>query len=159
MSRDSPGNGLAGDPGLKLRMRGEERRISSQHQQLEELFERVLASVRRGGPRKGVSDFLLFATALEAHMSVEEDIYFPALHGLRGDIGGELESLMGDHVRFRRRLEEVREILATNDPSASRRALDELAADVDQHEEAEEALIARITEGPVESTQSSSLDL
>lgn len=158
MAREPTRSGGSADSGLRLRMRGEERRISSQHKQLEELFERVLETVRRSSPRQGLGDFLLFATVLEAHMSVEEDIYFPAFHGLRGDIGAELEALMRDHDRLRRRLDEVREILRGDDPTASRHALDELAADIDQHEETEEALIARITEGPAANLGTTALD-
>jgi len=146
------------DAGLKLRMRGEERRISSQHRQLEELFDRVMKSVRVGGIQKAVNDFLLFSTALEAHMSVEEDIYFPALHGLRNDVGDELGELIDEHQRIREQLADLRLNLASNDEDEGLEALERLAADVDRHEQTEEKLIARITEGPVSGLGNSSLD-
>jgi iron-sulfur cluster repair protein YtfE (RIC family) len=146
------------DAGLKLRMRGEERRISSQHRQLEELFDRVMESVRVGGTHKAVNDFLLFSTALEAHMSVEEDIYFPALHGLRNDVGDELGDLVDEHQRLREKLADLRLSLAKEDEKEGRAALGELANDVDRHEHTEEKLIARITEGPVSGLGHTSLD-
>jgi Hemerythrin HHE cation binding domain len=155
---DSGGNGAVEDAGLKLRMRGEERRISSQHRQLEELFAEVLASLQNGGVRKGISDFLLFSTALEAHMSVEEDIYFPALHGLRSDVGPELEALMNDHQGLRAKVARIREMLTQEDKRLGLEALDELAADIGQHEGQEEELIARITEGPVTSLGHTTLE-
>ena len=146
------------DAGLKLRMRGEERRISSQHRQLEQLFDRVMKSVRVGGPHKAVNDFLLFSTALEAHMSVEEDIYFPALHGLRNDVGDELGRLIEEHQRIREQLADLRLTLASNDEDLGIAALERLAADVDRHEETEEKLISRITEGPVSALGKTGLD-
>ena len=146
------------DAGLKLRMRDEERRISSQHRQLEELFDRVMETVRAGGTRKAISEFLLFSTALEAHMSVEEDIYFPALHGLRNDAGDELGELIDEHQRLRERLADLRLNLASNDEEEGLAGLEQLAAEVDRHEEAEEKLIARITEGPVSGLGKTSLD-
>jgi iron-sulfur cluster repair protein YtfE (RIC family) len=146
------------DTGLKLRMRGEERRISSQHRQLGELFERVMASVRVAGTRKAISDFLLFSTALEAHMSVEEDIYFPALHGLRNDVGGELGDLVEEHETLRRDLAALRANLMTDKREEGIRALEALADFVDRHEQTEEELIARITEGPVAGLGHTSLE-
>jgi len=146
------------DAGLKLRMRGEQRRISSQHRQLEELFDRVMESVRAGGTRKAVSDFLLFSTALEAHMSVEEDIYFPALHGLRNDVGDELGELIDEHQHLREKLADLRLSLATNDEEEGLAGLEQLAADIDRHEDTEEKLIARITEGPVSRLGNTGLD-
>lgn len=151
------GNGDA-DAGLKLRMRSEERRISSQHRQLEELFDRVLESLSVGGARRAVNDFLLFSTALEAHMSVEEDIYFPALHGLRNDVGGELEELIQDHEKLRRQLDQLRQVLASDRKAESDTLLDELARDIDRHELVEEELIARIAEGPVAGLGHTSLE-
>ena len=141
-----------------MRMRGEERRISSQHRQLEDLFARVLGSVEAGGPRKAVGDFLLFQTALEAHMSVEEEIYFPALHGLRNDMGGELAELVSDHELIRSLLSGIRRELDSDEVDPALRTLDELADRVNRHEDREEALLARITEGPVAGFGGSVLD-
>jgi hemerythrin-like domain-containing protein len=139
-------------------MRGEERRISSQHKQLGDLFERVMASLEGGGPRLAVGDFLLFATALEAHLSVEEEIYFPALHGLRNDVGSELVVLVEEHQLIREALPQVRQQLATDDREAARIALDTLANQIERHEHDEESLLARITEGPVSSFGHSNLE-
>jgi hypothetical protein len=139
-------------------MRGEERRISSQHKQLGDLYDRVLASVDGGGPRMALNDFLLFSTALEAHMAVEEDIYFPALHGLRNDVGEELLELVAEHVRIRGELLGVQKRLSGGNEVDARQALDDLANLVGRHEEQEEVLLARISEGPDASFGHSSLE-
>ena len=149
MSRAPEQNNLSDDKGLRMRMRGEERRISSQHKQLGDLFDRVLASVEGGGPRMALNDFLLFSTALEAHMAVEEDIYFPALHGLRNDVGEELLELVEEHVRIRGELPKVQKRLNGASEMDARQALGDLASLVDRHEKQEEDLLARISEGPV----------
>ena len=151
---NSPGN----DSGLRLRMRGEERRISSQHKQLGDLFERTLDSVEAIGPRKALGDFLLFQTALEAHMSVEEDIYFPALHGLRNDVKDELVELVEEHREIRIALENVKYLMSRSVDHEAKMALIELANRIEQHEEQEENLLARITEGPLTSFGHTSLD-
>jgi len=151
-------NNLSDDKGLRMRMRGEERRISSQHKQLGDLFDRVLASMDGGGPRMAVNDFLLFSTALEAHMAVEEDIYFPALHGLRDDVGGELVELVSEHARIRGGISRVQKRLSGGNRVDAQQALDALASLVGRHEKQEEDLLARISEGPDSSFGHSSLE-
>ncbi len=142
-------NHLSSEPGLRLRMRSEERRITSQHRQLDELFSRVQASLAEAGAHKALGDFVLFATALEAHMSVEEDIYFPALHGLRADTADELTELVAEHAELKKSLERIHAELEEDDVEAAGPGLDELADFVDRHEAREERLIALITDGPV----------
>ena len=146
------------DSGLRLRMRGEERRISSQHKQLGDLFERTLDAVDAIGPRKAIGDFLLFQTALEAHMSVEEDIYFPALHGLRNDAREELGELVEEHEEIRISLNNVKYLMTKSIEQDARLALAELAKRIGRHENQEEDLLARITEGPVASYGHTDLD-
>jgi hypothetical protein len=158
MDRSFDENAPDNDSGLRLRMRGEERRISSQHRQLGDLFERTLDSVEAIGPRKAVGDFLLFQTALEAHMSVEEDIYFPALHGLRNDLKDELIELAEEHKKIQIALENVKYLMTRSVEHDAKLALIELANRIEDHEEKEEALLARITEGPLTSFGHTSLD-
>jgi hypothetical protein len=153
-NENSPDN----DSGLRLRMRGEERRISSQHRQLGDLFERTMDSVETIGSRRAIGDFLLFQTALEAHMSVEEDIYFPALHGLRNDVRDELVELVEEHNKIRIVLNNVKYLMSRSVGHDAELALIELANRIEDHEEKEENLLARITEGPLASFGNTSLD-
>lgn len=139
------------DSGLRLRIRGEERRISSQHRQLGDLFERTMDTVDAIGPRRAIGDFLLFQTALEAHMSVEEDIYFPALHGLRNDVRDELVELVEEHREIRIALDNVKYLMTQSVEREARLALAQLAKRIGRHEGKEEDLLARITEGPLAS--------
>ena len=138
-----------GDVGLRLRMRSEERRIASQHKRLDDLCREVYSRIDEDGAVPALHDFLLFMTALDAHMAVEEDIYFPALHGLRAEAGEELAARVAEHDQLRADAAEIRDLLLDDDRAGARLALDRLAGRVSEHELAEEDLIARITEGPV----------
>jgi len=146
------------DIGIRLRMRGEERRITSQHERLDVLCREVYAQIDKHGAASAAGDYLLFMTALDAHMTVEEDIYFPALHGLRPDAGSELAELVGEHAELRRQAEAIRDQLKAGDRDGARLDLDRLARHISKHELAEEDLIARITEGPVADFGHSTLD-
>ena len=147
---EKTGRGMGkSDSGLRLRMRGEERRIASQHERLDDLCREVYNRIDKHGAMPAMHDFLLFMTALDAHMAVEEDIYFPALHGLCADAGAELAERVAEHAELRVAADEIRDRLQSNDSDGARRALDRLAGRVSEHELAEEDLIARITKGRV----------
>ena len=158
MARGRSASEGAVDMGLKLRMRGEERRIASQHERLDDLCREVYARIGKDGASSALDEFILFETALDAHMSVEEEIYFPALHGLRADIGEELTGLVEEHGWLRSQAAQLEGLLRGGDAEGARAALDRLARDVSTHEQLEEALIARITEGPVTPMGHSSLE-
>ncbi len=132
------------DAGLRLRMRGEERRIASQHDQLDELCAAVSTRIDREGALASLGSFLRLVAALDAHMTLEEEIYFPALHGLRAGIGAELESLIAGHRSLRSDAAEIRKMLWSDERQNARFAIDRLAKSISKHELREEALIARV---------------
>ena len=136
------------DPGLRHRMRSETRRIEGQHEQLDALCREVCAGLERDGTEAAFDDYLLFVGALEAHMTIEEDIYFPALHGLQMELSEELTALAEAHEVFRRQTQELRVLFEQNDQPAARSALERLAVDFAAHEAAEEALMTRVNSGP-----------
>jgi len=90
-------NGDDEQPGLRLRVGREARRISSQHRQLDTFYGMVLDSLSNGRAERARSEFLRFHDALEAHFTVEEQIHFPALHGLRPELDAELATLVEVH--------------------------------------------------------------
>jgi hemerythrin superfamily protein len=130
-------------------MRGEERRITSQHERLDALCRDVYTRIDEDGPTRARGDFEIFVTALDAHMTVEEDIYFPAIHGLRSETGEELIHLVEAHAALRRAVEEIGHRLEDGDREGARSRLGQLARAVSQHEREEEDLLARITQGPL----------
>jgi hypothetical protein len=135
-------------PGLRLRMGHEARRISSQHRQLDSLFALVADAVRRGAPREARDAFVRFADALDAHVSLEDELYFPALRGLQPALAGDLTVLEQEHRIFREQTDELRRLFdAAFDSEGLARCeapLERLVCAVEDHEGREELLVAQI---------------
>ncbi len=132
--------------GLTLRMGREASRISSQHRQLDEHCDVVRAALARGDAHTARRAFERFLDALEAHLSLEETLYFPALHGLAPVLGAELAELVRQHDGVRASMDGVRSQLAGELASEAR--LDAAVAELRAHEQREEELIDRIRRGP-----------
>ena len=126
----------------------EARRISSQHRQLDELYAMVEDALRLGEPEAARLAFQRFADALEAHFSLEDGLYFPALHGLRPALAGPLAELAREHVRLREDASAVREHLDRDDLVGAAQALDRLIPALAKHEGVEEQLLAGIAREP-----------
>ena len=141
-----------GEPGARLRLRGEERRIEGQHERLDALCREVYAVLGKEGPLAAINDFLLYKSALEAHMTLEEDVYFPALHGLRGDLSELLTRLVKEHDAVLIELDEIKKRLKKRDATQARLGLESLARFFEEHEKIEEDLLAHVTEGPIAAT-------
>ena len=149
--RTSFGGAKEQDGGLRMRLRmrlhGKESGLAHQHTRLDEFCSELRQRLTQDGARDSMSDFELFSNALDAHMEVEEEVYFPALHGVSPDSEPELEELVSEHHSLRLGVSLVEKAIAVGDTRASLAALEELAAEVSRHEKAEEELIERVT-GP-----------
>ena len=134
-------------PGLRARMSRERARISSQHRQLDTLYEMILDAAERGSPAKVESAFLRFADAFDAHISLEDAFYFPAVRGMHPEVGDELEGLVEEHRGFRRQIESVGERIRS--PGEDwREPLERFVGALSEHELREEALLARVAPSP-----------
>lgn len=132
-------------PGLRVRVRQEGLRISSQHRQLDGLYAAVGEALRRGARGEAISAFTRLRDALEAHFSLEDELYFPAVHGMHPDCEALLTSLVDDHRRFRSELDAVGRGLAAHAPlEGCLASLDALAEEIGAHERREEELVARV---------------
>jgi mono/diheme cytochrome c family protein len=100
----------------------------------------VAAALAAGSLPDARSSFQRFRDAWDAHTSLEDGFYFPALRGLRPALGPSLAALSEDHLRFRGALDEIERLLAGGPLAAIAAALDALAADIASHEQREEAL-------------------
>lgn len=127
-------------PGLRMRVAQESRRISSQHRQLEELHAFVAAALERGDAAAACQAFVRLKDALDAHMSLEDELYFPALHGLEPALESELLSLARDHQRFRRDLRSLERSFDEGEIGSSQTALDRFVGSFATHELREEEL-------------------
>ena len=128
--------------GLRRRVGIEARRISSQHRQLDQFYGMLAEALRRERPAEVRSAFQRFRDALEAHFTMEDEIHFPALHGLRPDLEPQLSALVTEHGAFREQLESLQGHFDRSELDPGAGLLDELVTRLAAHEGREEKLLA-----------------
>ncbi|MDH3687477.1 MAG: hemerythrin domain-containing protein [Myxococcales bacterium] len=133
-------------PGLRTRMGQESRRISSQHRQLDTLYGLIVAALRGGERDRAERALQRFGDAFDAHISLEDGFYFPALRGMQAHVGAELDGLSEEHERFRRDLEALNAEIRVDSLDAVEVSLDDFITRVAAHEGREEALLASLTQ-------------
>jgi hypothetical protein len=129
-------------PGLRLRLHGEVRRISSQHRQLDLLYAAVVEAFESGSGRETGDALGRFRDAFDAHTRLEDGFYFPALRGLRPELAGPLEVFVREHGRFREDFARLAARLSASGLEGFGDVLDAFAAELADHEAREEALLA-----------------
>ena len=88
------------ETGLRHRLRRAVRRSESQHGQLRALLAEIEAPLR-AGTRVVAADLVArLRDALQAHFELEDQTLFPALHGLRPEVGAPIEVLSREHAEF-----------------------------------------------------------
>ena len=134
-------------PGLRLRLRAEHRRISSQHRQLDVLYGFVADALGRGSLADVRTAFQRFRDAWDAHTGLEDGFYFPALRGLRPALEERLATLCEDHARFHEALEEVERAFMREELESAATALERIVLAIAEHERSEEDLVGEIAPG------------
>jgi hemerythrin superfamily protein len=132
-------------PGLRRRVSREARRISNQHRQLDAFYELVVRSLDGDSQDRARSEFLRFHDALDAHFTIEEQVHFPALHGLRPELDEDLTRLVEEHRTFRDALERLAELIEGGDLARCARDLDRFVVELAQHEGREERMAERVS--------------
>ena len=138
---DELGNGSE-QPGLRLRMRGEVRRLSTQHEQLDTFAQMVAAGLERQSLHAARIAFTRFRDALEAHVTLEDRIFFPALRGLRPALDADLADLVRQHDGFRAELEALHDLLASGSAEAFEESFQGFCDSFAEHEAREERILA-----------------
>lgn len=132
--------------GLRYRVRRAARQIGEQHRHLGEVLGKLEAILAEGS-REGVDDLLVrYRSALDAHFALEDDVFFPALHGLHPEHAEELEALSRDHEAYARVLEELAHLLQSASLDRFARELRQLEKDLERHESREERLVRSLVE-------------
>jgi iron-sulfur cluster repair protein YtfE (RIC family) len=131
-------------PGLRLRLGHEARRIAAQHEYLGALLATVERAVARGSDVEAREAINALIGGLEAHFSLEEHVHFPALHGLDPALGAEIAALGQEHGTLRRELAELRRQVTEGASPALCRRLEAFASTLRPHEEREERLLAAV---------------
>jgi hypothetical protein len=78
--------------------------MSSEHDEINALFDLTLAAFRRGDRDEAREAFTTFEQRLEAHLAYEDDVLLPSL---RRDHPAEAAELAAEHHRIRARLMEL----------------------------------------------------
>ena len=125
-------------------MQREQRVISSQHRQLDEFVLRLAEALDAADAATAQSAFRRFADALEAHLALEDGLYFPALHGLRPALRPTLEALGVEHQALRKRVAELARRVDAGRCAACVQLLERLAGELAEHEGREEGLLASL---------------
>jgi hypothetical protein len=132
------------EPGLEPRVDRARRRISSQHRQLDSLYDIVADALRRQMRAGTASALSRFRDALEAHLSLEETLYFPAIHGLYPQLERDLRVLVREHGALREEFDAIDRGLAQGvDLRELGYRLEAAVAELSEHESREEELVAR----------------
>jgi hypothetical protein len=131
-------------PGLRLRLRSELRRISAQHRRLDGLLGRVFETLDGGSVEELRGALESFCDAFEAHTRMEDEIHFPAL---RAELAGAVETLSAEHRQFREDFVRLEARLAAGDLAGFAKLLDALGAQIADHELREETLLPGPTAG------------
>jgi hypothetical protein len=132
------------DPGLRLRLNRIVRQIADQHRALRPLFERVQSSLD-GGDRRDSSEALQgYRRAIGAHFELEEEVFFPAFHGLHPDWSEELDALHSEHRSLRDALADLEGRLHGHRTREGPELLTHFATLLADHEAREERLVATL---------------
>ena len=131
------------DPGLAMRFPSVVRRVVSQHQQLEAFADQVRTATQAGTLRTARSAFVSFSDALGAHIDLEDQTVFPAIHGLNPPLTPQLSALVADHERFRALLDDLHDMLARGSAEEFARAFDSFLSDFASHEQREEQVVSQ----------------
>lgn len=152
--------------GLRFRLRRAARHTAEQHRHLREIL-RDFDSAVAAGDRSWVAEvFALYRSALEAHFALEEDVLFPALHGLHPEHRAELEALADEHVELAAVLERLAAGLERDSMDRFGGTVRGLVKTLGRHEQREERLVRSLTkpetppdpDGPGSSPSSSGVE-
>lgn len=136
--------------GLLFRVRRAAKQIAEQHRHIGEVQGR-LESALAGAARDELKQALnRYRGAVDAHFSLEEEVFFPALHGLHPEQGAALERLSAEHGEFTRALEALERELDGDARERFGEALRRLVDRMAEHESREERLVRSLAELPTE---------
>jgi hypothetical protein len=130
------------DAGLQLRLRRARRQIESQHSHLHTLYESVADAIAKGTVELVRETGEQLLAAIEAHFSLEDGVFFPAVRNLHPQHRQELNELVREHERYRKKLMGMLGDLGSDGLDAFAAGYRELATSVVDHENREERLLS-----------------
>lgn len=134
-------------PGLRLRLRRASREIGLQHERLREIRAGLDEALAQDDRRRLRERMAQYRDALLAHFSLEDEVFFPALHGLYPERYSELEALSQDHDALTLSVVSLSEGVSHARASQWQAEFYELRRALALHEGREEALVRELARG------------
>ena len=134
------------ETGLRHRLRRAVRQMATQHEHLRTLIHAIADSIEVGRVAEIQESVDRLRGAIEAHFSLEDDVFFPALHGLRPETGRELNALMREHGDFLEELSRLRNGLTTGTLADFAKGYQAFSQSIAEHECREERLVASLAD-------------
>ena len=135
------------DQGLLYRVKRAARHIGEQHAHIGEIFRTLESAIARGDAAAARQGFERYSGAIDAHFSLEDRVFFPALHGLHPEHAKALEDLTEEHRGFLAELDRLgRELDAGLERFGA--GLAAIALELSVHESREERLVRELGTRP-----------
>jgi hemerythrin-like domain-containing protein len=134
------------ETGLRHRLRRAVRQMATQHEHLRTLIHAIADAIEIGRVEEIRESIDRLRGSIEAHFSLEDDVFFPALHGLHPEKGRELNALMRDHVDFLEELSRLRDGLTTDTLDDFAKGYRAFSQSIAEHECREERLVASLAD-------------
>lgn len=134
------------DAGLRYRVKRVARQIASQHGHIHATFEAIRRVAALGAGQELRTALTHLQDAVDAHFSLEEDVFFPAIRGLDPASAEALRMLSREHGRFATEIRRIAAGLDLPDLLWFTRAFEEFASAMAAHEDREEELVGALTD-------------
>ena len=134
------------ETGLRHRLRRTVRQMAGQHEHLRTLHRALAQAVDRGRIAEIRESVECLRGAIEAHFSLEDGVFFPAVRGFRPEVARELRTLVHEHGKYRADIARLSDALASGTLDAFAERCRALAESIADHEEREERLVATLAD-------------
>jgi hemerythrin-like domain-containing protein len=131
--------------GLRYRLRRAVRQIGDQHRHMAAMH-RLLGQTLADGERRDAQDaFVRYRHAIGAHFELEDDVFFPAIHGLHPEHAEDLDVLSREHGEFLDELKRMAAELESGPLETFARSFQRFSDTLAAHEAREERLVSRLS--------------
>ena len=139
------------ETGLRHRVKRAVRQMSDQHRNLRAIHGSIRGALERGGMQDVCAALDRLQCAMGAHFALEDEVFFPALHGLRPEFADSLEALSREHAGFGEALRKLGPDLEASGVESFRSGFEAYAEALAAHERREEQIVATLVESIVSS--------
>ena len=135
--------------GLRHRVKRAVRQMSDQHRNIRAIHRSIRDALQRGGVNDARAAFDRLQNAMDAHFALEDEVFFPALHGLRPEFADSLEALSHEHADFAVVLRGLGADLEASGVESFQIGFEAYARSLAAHEVREEKIVATLVESIV----------